>query len=67
MVSSKTKTELAGSTDPKIPLYAEMASIRRIDTKDEAQEMLRHNYQIYQFSSGKKCDIIDSSQLKDAK
>ena len=22
MVSSKTKTELAGSTDPKIPLYA---------------------------------------------
>ncbi len=45
----------------------EMVSIRRVETKDEAQEMSRHNYQINQFSSGKKCDIIDYSKLKYAK
>ena len=45
----------------------EMINVRRIDTEEEVQEMLGHNYLNNQFSSGKKCDIIDSSGLKNAK
>ncbi len=45
----------------------EMINVRRIDTEEEVQEMLGDNYLNKQFSSGKKCDIIDSSGLKNAK